>query len=90
MIVPAWIGLANKAELYLFLENDCDYVQDGTRLTEAERDQLANFHKQQLKSAGINYRSITGNWEERFKLACFEVENLLFKKIHEKDRYNRS
>jgi HTH-type transcriptional regulator, transcriptional repressor of NAD biosynthesis genes len=65
-----WIEKANQCDLYLFLEPDCTFIQDGTRLDEDERSRLDRFHKQQFKNAGLEYISIAGNWEERFILAC--------------------
>lgn len=65
----AWVDEANKADLYIFLEPDCEFVQDGTRLPAEERNKLSLFHKEQLKEAGITYFSINGNWDERFDKA---------------------
>jgi HTH-type transcriptional repressor of NAD biosynthesis genes len=75
-----WIESANKGDLYLFLENDAPYVQDGTRLDETDRDILHGFHKRELDERGIPYVSILGsNWEERFLLACQVVEKFIAK-----------
>ena len=67
--VADWIEVANKADLYLFLEPDCEFVQDGTRLPDEERKKLSLFHKEQLKETGIAYFSIHGNWNERLEKA---------------------
>lgn len=67
--VADWIEEANEAHLYLFLEPDCEFVQDGTRLPDEERKKLSLFHKEQLKKTSIAYFSIYGNWEERFEAA---------------------
>jgi HTH-type transcriptional repressor of NAD biosynthesis genes len=69
-----WIEDANKADLYIFLEPDCEFVQDGTRLPDEERHKLSLFHKEQLKQAGIPYFSINGNWEERMEKSCALVK----------------
>lgn len=69
LVVPDWIKQANKADLYIFLETDCPFVQDGTRLSEEERNDLSKHHKQHLTNAGINYKVIAGNWDERFEQA---------------------
>jgi HTH-type transcriptional repressor of NAD biosynthesis genes len=79
--VEQWVEDANYFDLYLFLETDCPFVQDGTRLSEEERARLSHSHKQQLDNTGINYIVLTGNWEERFKLAIAAVKNLLI--VHE-------
>lgn len=70
LIVDQWIENANKFDLYLYLENDCRFVQDGTRLNEDERNELDKSHKEQLNKAGIKFISVSGNWEERFNTAC--------------------
>ena len=36
---------ANKANLYLYLNNDFEYIQDGTRLSEEERNLLDASHR---------------------------------------------
>jgi len=64
--VSEWIEEVNKAHFYIFLEPDCEFVQDGTRLPNEERNKLSIFHKEQLKQKGIAYFSIYGNWLERF------------------------
>jgi HTH-type transcriptional repressor of NAD biosynthesis genes len=50
---------ANQFDLYLFLESDCTFVQDGTRLEQEQRAKLSESHKQQLRKAGIHYEVIT-------------------------------
>lgn len=62
---PTWVDDANQYDLHIFLETDCPYVQDGTRLSEEDRNRLSNFHKLQLSEAGIKYISVGGNWDER-------------------------
>lgn len=72
---------ANKADLYLYLNNDVDYVQDGTRLSETERNRLDLSHRRTLDKFSIPYEEITGNWEERFKKSVKLVEQLLQRKV---------
>lgn len=67
--VPEWIEEVNEGHLYIFLEPDCEFIQDGTRLSIEERNKLSLFHKEQLKQKGIAYFSIYGNWDERFEKA---------------------
>jgi len=70
LLVDDWIEEANKSDLYLFLENDAPYVQDGTRLPKQERDALNEFHKAEFRNKGINYRCIAGtDWGERLEAA---------------------
>jgi len=71
--VACWIEEANRADFYIFLEPDCPFIQDGTRLEDMERNELSLFHKVQLKQAGISYFSIYGNWEERFEKSCIAI-----------------
>lgn len=75
LIVDEWIENLNKFDLYLYLESDCPFVQDGTRLNEEERIKLDKSHKEQFKQAGISFISITGNWDERFNTACTIIKN---------------
>lgn len=75
LTVEDWIENANHFDLYLFLETDCPFVQDGTRLANEERIKLSQSHKQQLKDSGVNFISISGNWDNRFNEACKIIRN---------------
>lgn len=77
--VADWIDAANQFDLHLFLDTSCPFVQDGTRLSEQERNALNGYHEQQLKEAGIEYITITGNWEERFEQAKTTIKETFFK-----------
>jgi HTH-type transcriptional repressor of NAD biosynthesis genes len=68
---------SNKAALYLYLNNDVDYFQDGTRLSEADRNLLDLSHRKVLQEHNIPFKEITGNWEERFATAVALVNNLI-------------
>jgi HTH-type transcriptional repressor of NAD biosynthesis genes len=74
--VPASLYQTNKAQLYLYLNNDVDYFQDGTRLSKSARDRLDGFHRQVIQEAGINLVEIKGSWEERFQLAIAQTKQL--------------
>ena len=65
--VENWIEKANKCDLYLYLDNDAPFIQDGTRLSEEDRNKLDSFHKKQLNESGIKYFIINGNWNQRFE-----------------------
>jgi HTH-type transcriptional repressor of NAD biosynthesis genes len=67
----------NKADLYLYLNNDVPFVQDGTRLMEKDRDALDHYHRATLKQFNIKYEEITGNWDERFKRSVALIEKLI-------------
>lgn len=73
--VDKWVEAANQFDLYLYLENDAPYVQDGTRLDQQRRDALDTFHRQELTSRGIEFQRIQGGWEERFEQASLIIEN---------------
>jgi HTH-type transcriptional repressor of NAD biosynthesis genes len=70
--VPNWIEDANKMDLYFYLETDCDFVQDGTRLEKEEREVLNEFHKNEFKKQSKQLHFINGNWDERFK-QCVKI-----------------
>jgi HTH-type transcriptional regulator, transcriptional repressor of NAD biosynthesis genes len=63
LTVDKWIEKASKCHLYLYLESDFPYIQDGTRLSEADRNALDEFHKKELIESKIHFYSIRGNWE---------------------------
>lgn len=71
------INLSNKAQLYLYLNNDVEYFQDGTRLSKEERDKLDSFHRQMMKENNIPLIEISGNWEERFQRAVEQITSLI-------------
>lgn len=60
------IIMTNKASLYLYLNNDVPFMQDGTRLEESRRNALDQSHRTVLKKYQIEAIEISGNWEERF------------------------
>jgi HTH-type transcriptional regulator, transcriptional repressor of NAD biosynthesis genes len=67
LYVDTWIKDANKCDLYLYLDNDAPYIQDGTRLSETARNLLDKFHKKELQESNIQYFLINGTWDKRFK-----------------------
>ncbi len=68
---------ASKAALYLYLNNDVPYYQDGTRLSEKDRNLLDVSHRRILAQYGVSYVEITGDWEQRFKKAQELVQALI-------------
>lgn len=74
--VDKWILEANKCNVYLYLSNDAPFIQDGTRLSEDERNRLHLSHLKLLKEKDIPIITITGNWEERFRKAIHILDNL--------------
>ncbi len=75
--VESKIYNSNKADLYLYLNNDVEYVQDGTRLSESERNLLDISHKQILQQHKIDITEITGDWEQRFEKAVTTIKQLI-------------
>lgn len=78
LTVDAWIESANKFDLYLFMETDCEYIQDGTRLSLQERNRLSENHKVLFKTAGVPIEYISGNWNERFEKAVMFIDQKFF------------
>ncbi|MCU0430997.1 MAG: AAA family ATPase [Cytophagaceae bacterium] len=71
--LPAWIEEANRGDLYLFLQPDAPYVQDGTRLSEEERLLLHGYHSRFFNQKKLD--CVEGkDWETRFLNAVNEVE----------------
>lgn len=68
---------ANKADLYLYLDNDCPHVQDGTRLNKNDRDLLHLSHQKTLQENGIDYVVISGDWESRFSKSIEYIDDLI-------------
>ena len=77
LLVSADIYSANHATLYLYLNNDVDYSQDGTRLYEEQRNLLDASHRQILKEHNIAIIEIKGDWQERFEQAVIAIDRTL-------------
>jgi HTH-type transcriptional repressor of NAD biosynthesis genes len=67
----------NKANLYLYLNNDVKYSQDGTRLPERDRNLLDNSHREVLKHHCINFIEIKGNWQNRIEKSIQCIDKLI-------------
>lgn len=68
---------SNKANLYLYLNNDVEYLQDGTRLSETERNLLDLSHRQVLTDHKIDFVEIKGHWNGRFEKAVEQINILI-------------
>lgn len=68
---------SNKANLYLYLDNDVDFVQDGSRLPEVTRNLLDQSHRAVLAEKNISYITVTGNWQARERTAIAQINQLL-------------
>lgn len=67
---------ANKSNLYLYLNNDVNFIQDGTRLDERERNLLDISHRRTLINHCVSFVEITGNWQQRFEQAVTAIDNI--------------
>lgn len=63
-------------DLVLYLEPDVEWVPDGFRFAETNRENLNNNLKDMYKSNGINYVSISGNWCERLEKSIKEINDI--------------
>jgi HTH-type transcriptional repressor of NAD biosynthesis genes len=70
----------NKTDLYLYLNNDAPYYQDGTRLNKMQRDLLNQSHRKVLADDQIKFVEISGSWQTRFERAAAEVSRLIISK----------
>jgi HTH-type transcriptional repressor of NAD biosynthesis genes len=75
--ISANIYNSNRANIYLYLNNDVEYLQDGTRLSEAERNLLDLSHRQVLTDHKIDIIEIKGDWDERFEKAVEQVNKII-------------
>lgn len=75
--LPGSIYDLNRADLYLYLDKDIPYIQDGTRLDEADRNRLDTSHRDTLQDFGIEFEELAGSYEERNRKAFELVKNLL-------------
>ncbi|MDS7057181.1 AAA family ATPase [Klebsiella pneumoniae] len=66
-------------DLWIFLEPDVKWVDDGTRTfgEQSVREQNNSDLKYMLKYMGVEYITIKGNYNERLKGAIKNIENLL-------------
>lgn len=76
-IYSDWIEQANKFDLYIFLENDAPFVQDGTRLNKDKRDELRDYHYDYLISQGCRVEVVTGHdWNIRYEKAVRIIDEI--------------
>lgn len=66
-----------KADLYLLLEPDVAWMDDGTRIySGAERERFHGIAAEVLEDAGVSFVRLAGDWDERFERAAAVVEKL--------------
>jgi HTH-type transcriptional repressor of NAD biosynthesis genes len=71
----------NSAHLYIYLNNDAPFYQDGTRLDNTDRDLLDLSHRKTLTDHQIKFVEIAGSWHNRFEQAVSEVSKLISTKL---------
>lgn len=73
------IAKLQQFDLWLFLEPDVDWIDDGTRVFGEENVRQTNndILKSLLEEAGIQTISISGSYQERLEKAMEEVNKLL-------------
>lgn len=73
------ISVLNQYDLYIFLEPDVKWVQDGTRTYGEEDVRKKNNEKLKeiLKQNNISYVSVTGDYLERYEKSKELIEELL-------------
>lgn len=77
--VAQGISVLNNYDLYLFLEPDVEWVQDGTRTygEQSVREENNLTLKELLKKNGIEYVTIKGNYQERYEQSKERVLELI-------------
>lgn len=81
--LPEEMYRIQKAGLYLYLNNDMPFCQDGTRFDEARAMELEKSHRSVLKQFNVSVNEISGSREERFTKAVKLTEGLLAKDLRE-------
>lgn len=75
------ISEINRYNLVLFLEPDVEFIQDGTRNEEIQKNR--EFYSKKIKtifdSKNIKYECITGTYQERFKKSIKIINEKLLK-----------
>lgn len=69
----------NRYDLVVFLEPDVKFVQDGTRNTEIERERerYSSRIKEIFSEHGVEYVTVSGDYNERFNKVTELVDGLL-------------
>jgi HTH-type transcriptional repressor of NAD biosynthesis genes len=66
-----------KADLYLYLSAKTPFVQDGTRLSKSNRNELCLCHRTTLEKFGIGYHDLSEDFTKRKKEAEAHINQLL-------------
>lgn len=71
------IAEEQKYDLWLFLEPDVEFVQDGGRQYGHVREESNNLLKRMLKLHNVSYISVSGDYNKRLKTAIEHVDKLI-------------
>ncbi|WP_245646746.1 AAA family ATPase [Sphingomonas soli] len=76
--VPEGLARHPSGDLYLLLEPDVAWIDDGTRIYgDAEsRTRFARLSREVLEDAGVRWIAIRGDWDSRFDAALVAIEAL--------------
>jgi HTH-type transcriptional regulator, transcriptional repressor of NAD biosynthesis genes len=77
LLVDGDIIEVNTGNLYLYLNRDVTYHQDGTRLSLEQRNLLDVSHREILEKNGIVFAEISGDWKERFEQSVKLITKLI-------------
>lgn len=73
---------SHEADLYLLMTNEVDFIQDGTRLSESDRNRLDVSLRSILHDFNINFIEIGGdNWDKRFEDAKKHIERFILDSV---------
>lgn len=74
------ISKINSYDLVLFLEPDVEFVQDGTRNTEIQRnrEKYSDEIKRIFDEKGIKYELISGDYQQRFEKSICLINKLTY------------
>lgn len=64
--IPQGIYDTNKSDIYFYLNNDLEFIQDGTRMDVKSRDILHQSHIETLQNFDVKFVKISGDWEIRY------------------------
>lgn len=70
----------NRCDLYLYLCNDVPFVQDGTRLSEEDRNALDISHHTTLRQASVPFTELSGSWNNKFTKARTLIDAMMVEK----------
>lgn len=77
--VPFWVEGANEMDLYIFLEPNAPWVDDGTRMPKKNRNILSEIHQKGFKAAGIKIKNFdyNGDYNNRLYDVIKYIDNFL-------------